>query len=73
MTEDELMKVMDKAMELRRQYPDWRAGQAYFNALYTILPDVAEEIRGTPLDPFHRKPTDSLADFLDELVRRVDG
>lgn len=32
-----------------------RIGQAYFNALYEIYPEVAELVRGTPSDPFYVK------------------
>ena len=32
----------------------WREGQAAFNALHEIDPDLANEIRGTRLDPFHQ-------------------
>jgi hypothetical protein len=31
-----------------------RAGQATFNALAQLAPVIAEEVRATPLDPFHR-------------------
>jgi hypothetical protein len=33
---------------------DWRAGQAAFNVLHDLRPDLADEIRGTRLDPFYR-------------------
>lgn len=32
---------------------DYRLGQAYFNALYEIYPEVAELVRGTLDDPFY--------------------
>jgi len=35
------------------RHKTWRAGQALFNALLRVRPDLAEEIRGTDLDPFH--------------------
>lgn len=35
------------------QDKDYRLGQAYFNALYEIYPEVADLIRGTPADPFY--------------------
>lgn len=38
-----------------------RAGQAAFNALYEVRPELANEVRGTSLDPFHR--TESLSAF----------
>lgn len=34
-------------------YPKWRKGQAYFNYLYQLHPDVAYEIRETEYDPFY--------------------
>ena len=36
-----------------RLRPHWRKGQTYFNVLYEIYPDFANDIRGTELDPFH--------------------
>lgn len=33
---------------------DIRYGQHWFNALYAVRPDIADKIRGTKLDPFHR-------------------
>jgi hypothetical protein len=32
---------------------DWRLGQAYFNALLIIWPEVAELVRATDADPFY--------------------
>lgn len=31
----------------------WRAGQGLFNALELIIPEFANDIRGTRIDPFH--------------------
>lgn len=31
----------------------WRRGQAYFNVLHDVRPDLAEKVRNTPMDPFH--------------------
>lgn len=31
-----------------------RPGQFFFNLLYEKYPDLANEIRGTDLDPFHQ-------------------
>ena len=33
---------------------DLRYGQHWFNTLYAVRPDLADKIRGTRLDPFHR-------------------
>lgn len=44
----------------------YRKGQAYFNALYEIYPEVADLIRGTDADPFY---TDNrLAAFYDAIM-----
>lgn len=32
---------------------DERYGQAFFNVLYQVRPEIADEIRGTSLDPFY--------------------
>lgn len=31
----------------------WRQGQLYFNALYDVDPELANEVRGTTIDPFY--------------------
>lgn len=31
----------------------WRMGQAYFNVLDMVRPELADEIRGTDCDPFY--------------------
>jgi hypothetical protein len=40
-----------------RENPSWRNGQALFNALTQVLPAIAEEVRGSPIDPFHNNRT----------------
>lgn len=35
------------------RHKTWRAGQALFNAIDLVRPDLADQIRGTDLDPFH--------------------
>lgn len=34
-------------------YDDWRPGQAAFNVLSSMHPDLAEHVRGTESDPFY--------------------
>jgi len=43
------------------ELPYWRAGQAAFNVLWDIRPDLANEIHTSKLDPFHRD--DRLPEF----------
>jgi hypothetical protein len=33
---------------------NWKIGQAYFNLLSNYRPEIAEMLRGTLHDPFHR-------------------
>jgi hypothetical protein len=58
--------------EFRRygfQFPDHRSGQAAFNTLHRVAPELADKIRGTTLDPFHK--TDLLDEFFDWLTDRL--
>jgi hypothetical protein len=42
-------------VKYKSAHPEQRHGQAAFNALYEVAPEVANEIRGsTSCDPFHR-------------------
>ena len=48
-----------------------RKGQALYNAIREVVPDIADEIRGTTLDPFFTKDEEKLLEvlnFLDSLV-----
>jgi len=42
-----------KAVILYGDYYCLRSGQAFFNVLHRDYPELAEEIRGTELDPFY--------------------
>lgn len=57
-------------VEKIQKYYKWRYGQALFNALLDVRPDLAEEIRGTPLDPFNKKAKKDVPDEL--LVMLAD-
>jgi len=35
-------------------HPNERKGQALFNVLAKVRPDLSEQIRGTPFDPFYK-------------------
>lgn len=43
--------------DYREKYPEQRAGQALFNVLHDVRPDISEAIRGTSMDPFHAPST----------------
>ena len=54
LSEKEINELKVKVLiEAPLLYPEWRKGQAYFNYLYQLHPDVADEIRETEYDPFY--------------------
>lgn len=44
----------------------WRLGQTYFNVLSNCKPDLAEAIRSTIHDPFHK---DEISKELEQVVK----
>jgi hypothetical protein len=48
-----MKKFLDKFEEYSK-IVEWRKGQAYFNALHEVHPELADEIRGGNLDPFYQ-------------------
>lgn len=57
LTKSQLAIVTQKAEELNKQYPKWRKGQSFFNALVIEFPAAAETIRATQLDMFYNDET----------------
>lgn len=49
----------------------WRAGQAVFNLLYVVRPDLAEMVRGSDFDPFHKD--ENLPDLYDFVARHWEA
>ena len=48
-----------------------RYGQTYFNLLYEFRPEIADQIRGTNLDPFYKE---TVAHGVHEFVQQAyDG
>lgn len=45
---------MEVLQFVRLEAPEWRIGQTYFNVLARRRPDLSEQIRSGPLDPFYR-------------------
>jgi len=52
-TQKQLKKLEKDVKEHIKDYPHIREGQAFFNLLYDVDPEVAESIRATKYDPFH--------------------
>jgi hypothetical protein len=36
-----------------KRYPSWRPGQAYFNTLVSLRPDISKELETSILDPYY--------------------
>lgn len=52
MTEEQIKEVEKRAAFYMATYDVWREGQAFFNALYDLYPEIANEIRATKYDMF---------------------
>lgn len=46
-------QYLDLCAQTHKRYPEWRTGQAYFNALWQVNPNLAAHIQGSDLDPFY--------------------
>ena len=53
LSQEEINDVIELANEMRLKDIEMRSGQSFFNALHTLYPDVANEIRTTDNDPFY--------------------
>lgn len=51
----------------RDPWLDERKGQAFFNQLAEVRPDLAERVRGTVLDPFYQETR--LPEFLSFVAK----
>jgi len=61
--EEFIKKVHELYKKLNGQ---WRLGQAYFNILSNVRPSIAESIRATIHDPFHK---DVISKELEDIVQ----
>jgi len=59
----------------RAAAPGLRYGQTFFNLLYAERPDLADELRGSNIDPFHfDTTTPGLLDWVERnWYERVDS
>jgi hypothetical protein len=48
-----LNEALDAMEGYFRRHPTQRCGQAYFNGLHEVAPEIADAIRGTADDPFY--------------------
>ena len=63
-----LAHVVREAAEVYVKTYGWREGQAAFNALHEVDPDLANDLRATRLDPFYRD--DNLREFYAAVAMR---
>ena len=51
-TYEQFLEKVDKIHTAQSKV--WRYGQSYFNVLSSVRSDIAEAVRGTLHDPFHK-------------------
>lgn len=67
MTYDEFYDEVYKCYMAQEASMDFRLGQIYFNMLCEVRPKIAEELRGSMLDPFFKERiTQVVSDFVRE-------
>ena len=54
-----------------RNMPCYRRGQAYFNLLVHVRPDLAEQVRGSLCDPFYQDK--KIGAFMEFIGARWDA
>ena len=52
--QDAIMMISTLEQKWLSEYPEWRRGQTLFNALNATFPEIADGLRATDVDPFHR-------------------
>jgi hypothetical protein len=55
-----------KVNKLHQQTNNWRYGQTYFNVLSSVKPSLAELVRSTIYDPFHK---DIIPEHTEKLLK----
>lgn len=54
LTKSEVETVKKFARRMQTINPQYRAGQSFFNALYIMHPEIADNIRGSTVDPYYQ-------------------
>lgn len=66
LTRDQLVEYKAYVAEEQARHPEWRSGQTHFNVLYAYMPELADWVRGTFIDPFYDNA--KLPVFMDNIV-----
>lgn len=69
-----IVELNDLIVENAFKHPSWRYGQNVFNSMYRLVGDLAEEVRGTELDPYYWERNDErFIDFWDWFLRETEN
>lgn len=66
MNYDEFLHDVLKKYETQPKKGDLRLGQIFFNELCVVRPTIAEQLRGSMLDPFYKE---RIANVVSDFVR----
>ena len=67
MNYDQFLNSVHKIYMAQEPSMDFRLGQIFFNELCTMRPAIAEQLRGSMLDPFYKERiTQVVSDFVRE-------
>ena len=60
------IEFLAKLSEYWEQHPNQRFGQAAFNLMWELAPNLADHFRATSLDPFYK--SEKVAEFVDACI-----
>ena len=65
LTKDQSKAFVFESLSNYSKFQKWRLGQSYFNTLYTMHPEIANEVRGTEYSPYYDdKIIDKFLDYI---------
>jgi len=67
--QDTIIHITTLEQKYQALYPMWRRGQTLFNSLYALYPEIADGLRGTNVDPFHRD--ERYGDCWDHIIKML--
>jgi hypothetical protein len=53
LTPDQIKDVLSLAERMKQEYPSYRKGQLFFNALHNLFPKVAKKVKTMQYDTFY--------------------
>lgn len=61
----------EKVQAARMAFTTWRHGQAVFNVMYSIFPNIAERLVDTKCDPFYKD--ENVEVFVNKCFEIIEG